>query len=202
MLAAIGYRPPAICPQPTDSQATFGGFPCGGLAAGDPPSLPGYDPPTPPVHRLCSLDYPNCSRLPPDCQVAQQPLSQHIGAGKVEPHWMERSCTSSPASAVESSHASECFQIGILDQVIQCLQSKDFTLRCFEQLTHIFTAHTETPPIYASNDLEPALALQATTPADFRQVLNACYLIPGCAIILGDLGLNRCHRGYPSPSLA
>ena len=76
-----------------------------------------------------------------------------------------------------TSCALKCFQHSALDKMLQCLQGKHFALGCLEQLAHVFAAYTEPTSIYAGNNLELRLALQAALATDFGQVLDASHLV-------------------------
>lgn len=87
-------------------------------------------------------------------------------------------------------------QIGVLHQVLRCLQREYLAPGRFQELAHVFPSHPKTSPIHTGDDLERVQPPCLATGADGSQVLDPGDFVPGCAIIFGPLGLDH-HTRIP-----
>ena len=55
--------------------------------------------------------------------------------------------------------APERLQSSAINYVIKCVQSKHFALGCLKKFSHILAPHTESAPVYASDDPKTNLTL-------------------------------------------
>ena len=79
----------------------------------------------------------------------------------------------------------------MINELIQSLNSKNFTPRSEQKLPHVFSTYSETSPADTSNNFKSLLPRCLPCKTQRCEMLDASYLVTGSSIILGNLGFNN-----------
>ena len=76
-------------------------------------------------------------------------------------------------------------------ELLHVLQSEDFASGRKKQLLHVFSAHTESSPSYASDHFELRLTCRLPLGTEGTEMLNARDLVTRRAVVLGKFGFDN-----------
>jgi hypothetical protein len=82
----------------------------------------------------------------------------------------------------------------VFDESIERLESENLSSRRENHLLHIFSTHVESSSADTSDDFILRIVRRTAGKTQFSEVLNTRHFVPGCTVVLRDLGFNEYHQ--------